>query len=685
MYQSKQNLVDNLKFLIPGIVYSSSAKKPFDIISLDGNIEQITGYSEQDFISDSVSLLKIVHPDDIEKFSSSKNNIATSHGAFHFEYRVVKRDGKVIWVSESGYINDNQEIFGFINHQFIEGHRHQQLVDAQRLVLEVASSNEVASGQTIKVAKMICQACTKWLGVERTSVWLLDSSQNELDLVSLYLRSQDQFIDGITLSRSQYPNYFTALTSGRAIDAVNATTDPRTSEFAIGYLDELNIHSMLDAAVRNGDSIIGVICCEQTIETKNWSLDDINFAAELADQFSQTISNRERIKAREQALKSEASNLAKSSFIATISHEIRTPLNGMLGMAELLNDTLLSDQQKDIVETIQSSGELLLSVINDVLDYSKIEAGKLKIVAKPIDLKKLVEESWSIFRKKALEKNLQIRISANQSIPQVMLDGVRLKQVLSNLISNAVKFSSNGHILIRLELKPQSLLLSIQDFGKGISQELLSRLFTPFEQESGENEGGESRESRGTGLGLAISKKIVEAMNGALTVNSEIGKGSTFVVQLPLEIAQKPLNRKRLNSLRRPAENFQELVVWVAEDNIVNQRVICGMLKRHVIVAKVFENGQLLIDALIEHEVLPDLILMDCEMPVMDGISAAKLIKLTPAWKNIQIAALTAHALLEFKEKTREAGMEYFLSKPILTEELSSVLVTVMNEKLESR
>lgn len=687
MLENKQSLIANLKTLLPGIVYSSSSEGLFKVIEIDGNVELITGYSADDFRSGRLTLQDIIHPKDSEKISTIKNELFSLQQPFHFEYRIINSNQETIWVNESGYVGENNNIFGFISCQFVEGNRHQKLVDAQRLVLEVASSSEVASGDIAKVAEMICQACTEWLEVERASVWLFDEGQNQIDLVTLYLRSQHTFTDGITLSRSQYPNYFSALTSGRAIDAENASVDPRTSEFANGYLDVLDIRSMLDAAVRNGDSIIGVICCEQTVVEKTWSMDDINFVAELADQFSQTISNSEQIAVREQALKASAASEAKSVYLATMSHEIRTPLNGMLGMVELLNDTRLDTQQKDILETIQMSGNSLLSVINNVLDFSKIEAGKLEIVLKPVNLGKLIEQSWSTFEQIAAEENLVMRVLGNEEIPQLMLDASRFNQVLSNLISNAIKFSSNGEILIHIKLKSESLFLSVQDFGKGMSQELQSRLFSPFEQEYRVND---TQEIQGTGLGLAISKGIVESMNGELSARSDIGEGSIFTIKLPLAFAISPSDNavtknEELNKGKAFPESFRDLNVWVAEDNIVNQQVIKGLLKRHEVEAKVYANGQVLINALIEGDVIPDLILMDCEMPVLDGISAAKLIKVTPSWQNIRIAALTAHALTNFEETTKRAGMEYFLSKPIQKEELRAVLSKSMASKVKQQ
>ncbi|MDN3637607.1 ATP-binding protein [Simiduia curdlanivorans] len=674
MSKSPANLIANLKDFLPGYIYRCRADADFTLLESNGQIEAVTGYQATDFLDGTCSFISIIHPDDLILVNQRIKQALADHTNFQIEYRIIDKFGQVRWVWETGCTLGNGEIYGFISDQLPGLGRQHRLNDAQRRVVAVASSGAVSAGDEKAVAEAICQHCTQWLGVERTSVWLFDDSQTRLDLVTLHLKSSNQYCTGPSLKREQYPAYFDALITGRAIDASDAATDPRTSEFAQGYLDVLGIDAMLDAAIRNGDQIIGVVCCEAVGEHRQWSLDDINFVAELADQFSQTLSNKERLKARYLAIKAQAANDAKSRFLATISHEIRTPLNGVLGMAELLIDSPLNAEQQDIVATLQSSGQLLLSVINDVLDYSKIEAGKFEIVSSPVDLKRLLRQMTSLFQYAAQQKNLDLIVEIETELPPLLLDASRLQQVIANLLSNAIKFSQRGKIALRQSASDNTLMVDVIDQGCGISDDLKARLFQPFEQEIRDHQ---QEKTQGTGLGLAISKRIVEAMGGNILVTSSLGAGSTFHIQLPLTpaptIAPSTHATAPIIALEKP---LNALCVWVAEDNLVNQRVIEGLLKRLGIEPAVFANGQLLLDALAQAEALPDIILMDCEMPVLDGLSATRQIKSNANWIGIPIIALTAHALTDYRDKTRAAGMDGYLTKPIQPETLKSALET---------
>lgn len=637
------------------------------MLEMDGQVEAITGYPAVAFINGDISFDQIIHPEDLPAVQASMGETLSARTPFQTEYRIIDASGNIKWVWETGLIDTQDEMYGFISDRLPGLGRQHRLQDAQQRVLAVASSSDVAMGHLDAVAESVARHCAEWLEVERASLWLLNDAQDQLDLVCLFTRSDKCFHKGISLKRDDYPNYFDALITGRAIDAHTARTDPRTCEFAVGYLDQLNIYSMLDAAIRNGDKIHGVICCEQTESEREWSVDEINVVAEMADQFAQALINRAHRDALEQRLKADAANAAKSRFLATISHEIRTPLNGVLGMAELLRDSHLSPAQQDIVNTLQASGELLLSVINDVLDFSKIEAGKFDLSPAPTDIGLLIQQSADMFRQRADVKNLRLIINAEPHLPSQLLDGPRLQQVVANLISNAIKFTDKGDIVISAQQHNQQLALSVSDQGRGISKELQTRLFQPFEQERH----APGRPPTGTGLGLAISRRIVEAMQGTITVQSKVHQGSTFTVSLPWHACDAMASRPRAKSANRT--NFQRLNVWIAEDNPVNQRVVGGLLQRLGIQARLFDHGGLLMDAL-ACDPLPDLIFMDCEMPVMDGLTATRAIKANTRTRHLPVIALTAHALSDFRERTQDVGMDAYLTKPIQYDELLQTL-----------
>ncbi|AFU99159.2 ATP-binding protein [Simiduia agarivorans] len=663
----QDRLISRLHAFLPGLVYRCRSDDAFTMLEMDGPVEAITGYAADAFMRGEIHFNGIIHPDDLPAVQASMDDTLSTRKPFEIEYRIRDKAGNIKWVWETGLIDDQDEMYGFISDCLPGLGRQHRLQDAQQRVVAVASSSDVAMGNLDAVAEAVTRHCAEWLEVERASLWLLNDAQDQLDLVCLFTRSDQQFHKGVSLARDDYPNYFSALITGRAIDAHAARTDPRTNEFAVGYLDQLNIYSMLDAAIRNGDAIRGVICCEQTGTERQWSVDEINVVAEMADQFSQALLNRAHRQALEQRLQADAANAAKSRFLATISHEIRTPLNGVLGMAELLRDSSLNAEQQDIVDTLQASGELLLSVINDVLDFSKIEAGKFDLAPAPTHIATLIQQCADMFRQRADAKRLNLVVQADPAMPAQMLDGPRLQQVVANLISNAIKFTEQGDIVITAQHRDQALQLSVTDHGQGISEELQTRLFQPFEQERH----AAGKPPSGTGLGLAICRRIAEAMHGNISVRSELKQGSTFIVSLPWQpcdpIAQTPRTKAGSQT------NFQHLKVWIAEDNPVNQRVVGGLLHRLGIQARMFDHGGLLTDALAS-DPLPDLIFMDCEMPVKDGLTATREIKADARTRHLPVIALTAHALSDFRERTQGVGMDAYLTKPIQYDELLDTL-----------
>lgn len=368
-----------------------------------------------------------------------------------------------------------------------------------------------------------------------------------------------------------------------------------------------------------------------------------------------------------QKLKAEA----QSYFLAQISHEIRTPLNGVLGTVDLLDQTKLNTEQQSYVDIIQSSGKSLLTLVNDVLDYSKIEAGKMSVNEEQISVHELVKQQVELFRSHANQKNLELSLEVDDKVPNwVITDGQRLRQVWSNLISNAVKFTDRGFVKVRLsvEFKQQNpfLVLSIKDSGIGIGAKDLDSLFNAYQQV----EFGKRQVYGGTGLGLAISKELMALLGGDISVESQLNQGSEFKIWAPLKsVAQ---NNQSTNEAQQG--QTRSLSILVAEDNIVNQKVIEGLLKKlgHSVV--IVPQGDHVVEQRRHSETHYDLIFMDCEMPIMDGYEATKRIREFEAQKNmprIPIVALTAHALDEVRTRCMESGMDSFLTKPINTEQLN--------------
>ena len=376
----------------------------------------------------------------------------------------------------------------------------------------------------------------------------------------------------------------------------------------------------------------------------------------------------------------DAGNRAKSQFMATMGHEIRTPLNAILGTAELLQLSDIPDEVRDNIQTIRSSGEALLEVLNEILDYSKIEYGKLEIEMRPVNLADLSRSVMDIMGSRAKERSntLVLDMPERLNYPWIKTDPTRLRQIILNLVSNATKFTRNGTVTLRLRefSGPNGrifLRIEVQDTGIGIDEEGRKKLFKPFSQV----DASISRRFGGTGLGLTISKEIAERLGGQMGVESEKGKGSTFWLEMRVEATEAP-------EISPPSERptglapVGRLKVLLVEDNKVNQQLALRFLERLGQKADLATNGAEAVEA--ATKTAYDLILMDMQMPVMDGIEAARTIRAgSGASRTSPIIAMTANASDEDRDTCRDAGMDGFEPKPITLKRLHGVLASVAN------
>ncbi len=384
-------------------------------------------------------------------------------------------------------------------------------------------------------------------------------------------------------------------------------------------------------------------------------------------------------KARDDA---EAANKAKSVFLANMSHELRTPLNAILGFSSVIQkDAQLPASQRRNLEIINRSGEHLLTLINDVLEMAKIDAGRIQLEEVPFDLGGMVRDVTDMMSARAHEKGLQLLIDQTSEFPRFIIgDEARIRQTLINLIGNALKFTQQGGVTLRLGTKQNAtahLLIEVEDTGPGIAPEDQQRIFEPFMQL------GEQGDSKGTGLGLTITRQFVQLMNGGISLESTLGKGSLFRVDLPLreikaEDVTKPkeINKSGIISLAPGQPSARVLVV---EDQLENQLLLAQLMETVGIQVNIATNGQQGIELFESWQ--PQLIWMDRRMPVMDGIQATKIIRQLPNGQAVKIIAVTASAFTEQRDEIFQAGMDDFVRKPYRVHEIYECLSTHLGLK----
>jgi len=659
-----QLFTSNLITNIPGVVYRSTSdpKKRVMVFVSDG-ITSVTGYKPSDLEKDATqSYTALIHDDDRPLVANQINLAIRDIGAFEVTYRINHASGNTIWVLDKGrMVNDEQD-----NSLCIEGiitdisEQKQAQEDVHKLAMAVEQSPEsIVITSANSEIEYVNKAYEQTTGYSRQEVMhrhfldlqssLIADSDSNYEQIWQTLGIDDQGWKGEVISKKKNRNSYTEMV---------AITPIRQDDGSIAHY---------------------LIVKEDITEKKKLAqeLDDYrHLLEELVEKRTQALADSQQ--------QAESANQAKSSFLANMSHEIRTPMNAIVGLAHLLRNTNLNAEQLLRLEKIEQAGKHLLAIINDILDISKIEADKLVLEDADFHLSIIFDYVYSLLSEQAKSKGIEL-VTDQNSVPHWLKgDYTRLRQALLNYAGNAIKFTENGTIYIRskkLEEHGDDVFVrfEVEDTGPGMTEQDMAHLFNAFEQADIST----TRKYGGTGLGLTITKRLVQLMGGEVGVESELGKGSKFWFTAWLKKGKGTL--KSLPSTERTEQeqllrnHCEDARILLVEDNEINREVALELLHGVGLHSDTAENGQIAVEKVCNNHY--DLVLMDIQMPVMDGMQATKTIRSMSNKQDLAILAMTANAFQEDKLACIEAGMNDFIAKPVDPDILFNMLAKWLPQK----
>ena len=626
---------------------------------------------------------KHIHPEDHPRMLSELNSYLSNPKLAKFQSRIrlKKADDSWLWtmlrakVSSWGDHHTPQRVIGTIT----------DITDQVLYEDALSRMNTLSSNINLSTKEKLRQILDTGNQVFKTELALVNSVKDQTYTVVHGVSTGDESPEGLVLDfKNTY--CFLCLSQGK-IFSINHASEEGYEEHP-SHL-EFGLESYIGAPVVVDGKTYGTLCFSST-KPHSFSTMDTNLIQIMAQWVGNELEREIHQLMLEEAVDAaEHANQAKSEFLATMSHEIRTPINGIVGMADILAESdNLTEQQQEQINVLQTSCHSLLSVINDILDFSKIEAGKLVIERIPFDLYQTIQDTYNLFSLLAQEKKVDLSTHLGDTPQYVEGDPVRLKQILNNLVSNAIKFTSEGGtVSINVSSKTHTsgavlFTFAVTDSGIGMTPEELAKVFDKFTQADSST----TRKFGGTGLGLSITQHLAFLMQGGLNAASESGVGSTFAVTIPLPLtSQKAVeqNNKVEKTTDLKTSEAQKPHILLAEDHPVNQLVAKTMLEKLNCNVTIANNGEEAVEAVKKHRY--DMIFMDMQMPVMDGLDATRNIRaylLENRLPHMPIVALTANAMAEDKQKCLEVGMDDYMAKPVKKEKMAELIKHYMKKRI---